>query len=241
MGANASSSTLAVMQPYVFPYLGYFQLIQASDQFVFYDDVNFIKQGWINRNRILINRQPHTFTVPIQNISSFVAINQCWVYEFSTFKRKFLKQVEQAYTNAPFFQVGMAYIHTVLSVEVLSISDLAIHSVQQFCKLMDMGKVFVKSSDFCADLKGLPKQDRLIAMTQRAGTGTYINPVGGQHLYDKAGFAKAGLSLKFLTSNLSPYQQLRTSSFVSGLSIIDVLMHNDKPAIHRMLSEYSVS
>ena len=67
---------IAIMQPYLFPYLGYFQLINAVDKFIVYDDVAFIKQGWINRNNILLDQKKHLFSVPVKGISSYAAINE---------------------------------------------------------------------------------------------------------------------------------------------------------------------
>jgi len=93
------------MQPYVFPYIGYFQLIELADVFVFYDDVNFIKQGWINRNNVLANNKSLLFTIPLNKISSFVKINEVIINEnfFNKWQNKFLRTIEQSYKKAPFF------------------------------------------------------------------------------------------------------------------------------------------
>ena len=72
---------LAIMQPYIFPYLGYFQLLNSVDHFVFYDDVNFIKGGWVNRNQLLINNQNKFFTVPLKKIISFTPINEVEIHK----------------------------------------------------------------------------------------------------------------------------------------------------------------
>ena len=91
--SEKSIMKLAIMHPYFFPYLGYFQLIDAVDRFVFYDDVSFIKNGWISKNRILGDGAPIYFTVPLVKKSSNIKINQTVIHQdlFPTWRRKFLK------------------------------------------------------------------------------------------------------------------------------------------------------
>src|SRR5687768_13108726 len=95
---------LAIMQPYLFPYIGYFQLMHAADKFVVYDDVNYIKGGWVNRNRILVNGKPHMFTLPLKNAGSNIKINEIEVSggELMKWREKFLRTLQQAYAKAPF-------------------------------------------------------------------------------------------------------------------------------------------
>src|SRR5882724_10468265 len=94
---------LGIMQPYIFPYIGYFQLIAAVDHFVIHDDVQWIKSGWINRNRILANNQPGYITLPVRSGSSFLNINEReYVPEIENHKKRILRQIEGAYRKAPY-------------------------------------------------------------------------------------------------------------------------------------------
>ena len=95
---------LAIMQPYFFPYIGYFQLINAVDKFVFYDDVNFIKGGWINRNRILVNGEIKFFTVPITGVSSFKKTKETRIKrdQFFQWKKKCLKLLSRIMVKRSF-------------------------------------------------------------------------------------------------------------------------------------------
>src|SRR5690554_5438915 len=122
---------IAVMQPYLFPYIGYFQLIQAVDKFVFYDDVNFIKKGWINRNRILINNKDLSFSVPLNKVSQNKTINETFLNldTFEEWKEKFIKTIGQNYKKAPYFDGVSEVINNILNTKCNTISDLAIESV----------------------------------------------------------------------------------------------------------------
>src|SRR5690606_3799363 len=94
---------IAIMQPYLFPYLGYFQLINAVETFVFYDDVNFIKRGWINRNQILVDNKAALFTVPLKKASQNKLINEIDMAIDEKWLSQFFKTIEQNYKNAPYF------------------------------------------------------------------------------------------------------------------------------------------
>lgn len=118
---------LAVMQPYIFPYIGYFQLVSVVDKFVFYDDVNFINRGWINRNRILINSSANYFTVSLNKASQNMLINEVQVLNGSL---SLVKTMEMAYKRAPYFNEIMPLIHQIFVTEYNLISDMAIDSVK---------------------------------------------------------------------------------------------------------------
>ena len=92
---------VAIMQPYLFPYIGYYQLIKAVDSFVLLDDVNYIKKGWINRNRILLNGSPHLFTMPLEKASQNKKnCDLCLKGEFGTWIERFLITFQHAYASA---------------------------------------------------------------------------------------------------------------------------------------------
>jgi hypothetical protein len=178
---------VSVMQPYAFPYLGYFQLINAVDVFVFYDDVNFIKQGWINRNKILVNGKENLFTIPIRNISSFRPINETEINSqlYQKWKTKFLKSLAQAYKKAPHYEVVFSIVERVLEKEHDSISALAIDSIEVISSYLKLDTKFVLSSEQLGGTKGLDKADRLIEIMSILESKQYINPAGGADLYER--------------------------------------------------------
>lgn len=229
--------TVAVMQPYVFPNAGYFSLVQASDVFVFYDDVNFRKGGWINRNRIRINEAPYLFSIPLRNISQNVLIKDVETSDVGRFRDRFLKQLRLAYGKAPYFDQGMAYVEKVLPSGDRHISDLAINSVKGLYELIKVEKRFLLSSEAFAGTRGMDKSERLIAITKALDADSYVNAPGGMSLYSKEYFSSCGVSLSFVRTRRLPGEQ-SGGDIEDGLSIIDAVMNHDANEILRLVDSY---
>ena len=231
---------LAIMQPYIFPYIGYFQLINSVDKFVVYDDVAYIKQGWINRNRILLNNEPHMFTVPLKNASSFTLIRETEINNnlFWQWKDKFLKTLIQAYRKAPYFETTYELIAGVFNHHYESISELASRSLTDTSRYMGIQTEFLFTSVSYSN-SDLKAKDRVIDICKRESAAIYINPIGGRELYNKLDFEKEGLALQFVQTKSISYRQLN-DKFVPWLSIIDLLMYNSKEQLQVFLKEYEL-
>jgi len=229
---------IAVMQPYLFPYLGYFQLINAVDKFIFYDDVNYIKQGWINRNRILMNGKDNMFTISLKDASSFKLINEI---EMNRGNEKLVKTITQAYSKAPYFNDVFPLIGKIFDEanEIKKISTIAQLSVVRVFEYLGITRIFEVSSQVYSHTKHLGRAERLMAICKENGADTYINSYGGQELYSKSEFYEKGIALHFIKNNLPVYKQFK-DDFVPGLSIIDVLMFNSKDEIKEMLNHYEL-
>jgi hypothetical protein len=230
---------VAIMQPYFFPYLGYFQLVQAVDHFVLYDDVMFIKKGWINRNRIWMQGQDFMFTIPLEKQSQNKTIRESTVAWNSEFPSKFLVQLRSAYKKAPYVEVVMSLIEGVLAEKPASLADLAGSSVKATWDYLGLKKAFYYSSTRSIPVE-LGRADRLMEITKSFGESVYINAANGKALYDKPSFAKHGVELKFIESELPVYSQGNNPDFLAGLSMIDVLMWNDIPRVREMLTSYTL-
>lgn len=228
---------VSIMQPYIFPYIGYFQLIHAVDKFVIYDDVNFIKNGWINRNRILINGNATYFTVSLKEASPFKLISEI---EFIDNRKKIIKSIELAYKKSPFYYDVFTMIYDIMSMPTEKISELAAKSVMSVCKYLNIGTKIEFSGELYSWSKGLDKADRIIEICKNNNAKVYINSLGGKDLYDKKYFKDNGVDLKFLRTNTLTYNQKMTG-FVPSLSIIDVLMFNSIEEISTMLTLYELS
>jgi hypothetical protein len=228
---------LGIMQPYFFPYLGYFQLVAAVDKFVFYDDVSYIKQGWINRNAILSGGQRHVFTVPLRSASSFALIRDTMLdaAAYARWCGKFLKTLTQNYIAAPYYDPVYALVEQVLHRSMTSIGHLAISSVLAVASYLDLRTLFVTSSAIYenAELKGT---ERVLDICRRECAQTYYNSIGGKELYSKEEFSRHGVELKFIETRSVRYQQFG-QDFVPSLSIIDALMFNPKEAVQAFLQE----
>jgi len=232
---------LAIMQPYLFPYIGYFQLIQAADVFVLYDDVNFRKQSWLNRNRILLNGKEHLFTIPCKGISSYKRINEVQLDNDKKPFVKFKKLIEQAYRKAPNYINTKELIDKILDKNPTTISELGKNSIMEICEFLDIKTTILTSSEDFSDSAELHKEHRIIDICKKMEATEYINAQGGQELYSKSDFLKHQIELNFLIPNSNrAYNQINSSEFIPWLSIIDVLMHNEKDKVIELTNSFQL-
>jgi hypothetical protein len=226
------------MQPYFFPYIGYFQLINAVDKFIFYDDVSFITKGWINRNRILLNGKDHMFTLALKSASQNKLINQIEICENND---KIIKTIKHAYSKAPYFKDVFPLIQQmfVKMEEVKRISKIAEISVKMMSNYLNLNLLFATSSEKFGYTQNLLGEKRVISICKEIGTDTYINPSGGKALYNHNNFERNGIKLFFIKNNINPYRQFN-NDFIPRLSIIDVVMFNDKETITEFLNNYEI-
>jgi len=212
------------MQPYFFPYAGYFCLLAAVDRFVFYDDVHYIKSGWINRNRLLLGGEPSYFTVPVVNASCSTRISDVAIVANGKWRRKMLESLRHGYSAAPHFGAVYELVQSVVFAKADSISELAKASVYAVAKYLEVDTHFVDSSSSYdnASLRGV---ERVLDICRREQATHYINLSGGRSLYEPECFRAAGLTLAFVDSKATPYPQFSVT-FQPALSIVDLLMHN---------------
>ena len=230
---------IAIMQPYIFPYIGYFQLINAVDKFVFYDDVNFIKRGWINRNQLLVNNEANLFSIPLQKVSQNKLINETHLAYDSKWLNQFYATLTFNYKNAPFFEPTFKLVKSIFETNHTTIAELCIDSIIKTSNHLCLNTVFEISSECYAQTKGMEKADRLISICKQRNAVTYINPSGGKALYNKDYSKKQGVDLLFIENNIAPYQQFEPN-FVGGLSIIDVMMFNSPLQIKELVKKYQL-
>jgi len=226
---------IAVMQPYLFPYIGYWQLIDAVDIFVIYDDVHFIKQGYVNRNNILQNQKSHLFTLELIGASSNKKINDIKIGGNSN---KLLKTIKQNYSKAPFYNDVLPLIEDILDNKEKDLSKFLGFSLVKIAKYLNIGTKFLYSSDLKND-KTFKAQDRLIEMSKILNATGYINSIGGIELYNKEVFSQNDINLSFLKTHEISYKQFN-NEFVPNLSVVDILMFNSKDNINNMLTQFKL-
>lgn len=226
---------LAIMQPYLFPYIGYFQLLAAVDTFVVYDDVNFIKQGWINRNNILINGKKQLITLELSGASSFKRINEVKV---GGNREKLRKTLSQSYCRAPYFREAFPTIEAILGNGDENLATFVGSSLRTIADYLGLSARFVVSSQLEKDdsLKG---QERVLQICEVLHAGIYINAIGGVELYCRDDFRAKEIDLLFLKTGDVRYRQF-DHEFVPNLSIIDVLMFNSKSETRGLLELYDL-
>lgn len=228
-------TSLAIMQPYFFPYLGYFQLIASVDKFVLLDDVHMIRQGWVNRNNILLQGKAHLISIPVQKASQNKLICDLELVDSAMWREKMFKTLRQAYSKAPYFSDVEPLVASVLQFPNNSLSHFVLQSITSVAEYIGLKTKFVPSSSVYlnAYLKG---QERIIDICLQEHAGSYINAIGGQDLYSKKAFSDKGISLQFVKMRSVDYQQFG-ANFVPSLSIIDVLMFNSREQIAGLLME----
>jgi len=231
---------LAVMQPYFFPYLGYFQLMHASDQFVLFDDVNFIKRGYIHTNNILLNGETKMFSVPLSKASQNVLIKDVSTSGLKDWLVKFQSQLHHAYSKAPNYTVISELVHQSCSHEgEMSISDLASLSLKNVCKFIGLDVEFSQTSSMPYKRTG-NASEKIQSICELKDADEYLNPINGRHMYDVDDFSPNGIKLSFLKMKEHEYSQLKDASFVTNLSILDLLMFLPKEQVLKMTSDYEI-
>lgn len=229
---------LAIMQPYFFPYIGYWQLIHAVDRFVIYDDVNYIKGGWINRNRLLINGEATYITAPLHQSSPFKWICSTTLQPSLLWRDKLVKTVENTYRKASYFKEVFPVVESLIRYQTNNLSDYLAHQLQILSAFMAIDTEFVVTSR-CYGNNDLVAQERVLDICNREGARTYINPQGGQSLYADEAFSQAGIDLRFIIMQPLPYKQ-RGNGFVPYLSIIDALMEIGPEEIMHHLNAFEL-
>jgi hypothetical protein len=227
---------LAIMQPYFFPYIGYFQLMNAVDEFVIYDNIEFTKKGWINRNRILVNEADAIITLPLKKDSDYLHVKDRYLAEtWEIERKKMLNRITESYRKAPCFKETYEVIEKCILYEDRNLFKFILHSLQTLMQYLNIKTNLVISSSILVDHQ-LKSDAKVMAICKERGADMYINPIGGIVLYDKNHFKQNNLELQFQKSNSITYKQFN-NDFLPWLSIIDVMMFNSKEEINKFLSE----
>jgi hypothetical protein len=229
---------IAIMQPYFFPYIGYFQLINAVDEFVIYDNIQYTKKGWINRNRLLLNGKDEFFTLPLKNDSDYLHVKDRYLADtWDIERKKILNRITESYRKAPYFKESYEVLEKCILYEDRNLFKFILHSVKTIMQYLNIETNLVISSSISIDHQ-LKSHDKVLAICKERGADIYINPIGGLDLYDKGHFKQNNLELQFQKSNSITYKQFN-NEFVPGLSIIDVMTFNNKEEIQSKLQSYS--
>lgn len=216
---------LGIMQPYFFPYVGYFTLIKNCDEFIFFDTPQYIRKGWINRNRIVSNKGDIIyFTVPVKKCERETVIRDVLISHDANWKEKIYGQLSVYKKKAPYYNEVLELVSEVIEPECNNISNLAIRSVLACSDYIGIKQKFKVFSEMGMDYIEVDEPDEwALKITKELGYDTYLNPPGGKSFFKIEKYTQEGIGLKFVEPELTPYRQLH-NGFKEGLSIIDMLM-----------------
>lgn len=229
---------LGIMQPYFIPYIGYWQLMNAVDKYVIYDDVNFIKGGWINRNRILVNGKPEYFNVQMKGASPNILINEVKVNTDKVMINKNLRRIEGAYKKAPYYEIVYPMLEKIFQCGKENIVEYIEYSFYVICDYLNIQTEFIISSSLDKD-NGLKGQEKVLAICRQLNATEYYNAIGGKKLYSFETFSRYGVQLRFLETKEIKYKQFG-GEFQKDLSIVDVMMFNSREEIKKYMEEYTL-
>lgn len=223
------------MQPYFLPYIGYFQLMNAVDEFIVYDNIEFTKKGWINRNRMLVNGTDAYFTIPLKKGSDYLQIkdrslSQSWPSE----RIKLLNRIKEVYRKAPFFEQTYSLFEKCVLVDEDNLFSFIYFSLERTKEHLDISAKLIVSSTLAID-HDLKAENKVMAICKERKATVYINPQGGVNLYNKSNFSSQGIELSFLKPASFTYNQFG-NTFAPWLSILDVMMFNEKEEVKKVLS-----
>ncbi len=231
---------VAIMQPYFLPYIGYFQLINAVDVFVVYDNIQFSKKGWFHRNRMLQNGADAYFTIPLKADSDYLDVNKRFFAASwqQGEKDKLIRKFKENYRKAPFFEQNWPIIETILQIQNANLFEFNLESIKKICAVLKITTSIKISSTLEID-HNLKSEEKVLAICSHLNAQHYINPIGGMELYQTQNFDNARLDLSFLKSKLTSYTQFG-GNFVPALSILDLMMFKSLEDIISDLNDFEL-
>jgi len=230
---------IAIMQPYFLPYIGYFQLLNAVDKFVIYDNIEFTKKGWIHRNRMLLNGSDEYFTLPLKKDSDFLDVNQRVLADsFESDKIKLLRKIKELYNKAPQFESVYPIIESILNYKKNNLFRFILNALNEINNYLEIKTEIIISSSLPIN-HALKSEAKVLAICKTMKATHYLNAIGGLELYSKETFQSNDVELNFIKSNAIIYPQF-DKEFVPWLSILDVLFFNTKEKVQEYLQQYTI-
>ncbi|MEK7954052.1 WbqC family protein [Luteolibacter soli] len=230
---------LAIMQPYFFPYIGYFQLMHAVDEFIVYDNIQFTKKGWINRNRILVNGADSYIGIPLKKDSDYLNVVDRYLADVWPEEQKsLLNRLTGSYRKAPHFESVFPLIKEIIQSEERNLFGFLLSSLVKVKNHIGITTPLIVSSSLAID-HALRSEEKVMALCKARNAQVYMNPIGGVELYSKESFRGDGIELQFLKADNIQYPQF-SNEFVPFLSIIDVLMFNSQERVRDFLNQYTL-
>lgn len=226
------------MQPYLFPYIGYFHLMDAADVFVVYDDVQYSKGGWINRNQILVDGSAKWLTMPVEKKPLGTTIHEMDYVHHGSPIDTIANKIRGAYAKAPYYKAVAPFLFELIDQETTNVARFNETILRGVAGALGVKCQIIRASEV-PEGQGLRGQDRVLDICRRLEPRTYVNAIGGVELYENEVFEEKGMDLRFILSDSIRYDQFH-DPFVPNLSIIDVLMFNGFEGTEAFVGRYKL-
>ena len=233
---------LGIMQPYFFPYIGYFSLIKHTDFWVVFDTPQFMRHGWVERNRILKpdGIEWQYVKAPLEKFGQKTAIKDLLIKNTTNWEQKILAQLQHYKKKSPYYQNTLRILEEVFCTRYTSITDLNNKVLEIICKYLSIDFKYVVFSSMDLDTSMVSEPDEwALEISKSLKAEEYINPIGGLEFFDRSKYEKENIKIHFQRQNIKEYKQLK-GEFVPGLSILDVLMFNSPEEINIMLDDFEL-
>lgn len=232
---------LGIMQPYFLPYLGYYSLIEATDQFILFDIVQYIRHGWIERNQVLNNKNESFYIkVPLEKHSRSTTIQNINIKNSQRWQDTILAQLSQYKKKSKYYTQVVDMLKHSFETTPSNITELNSTILKTTCEYLDMNAKIETFSDMNITLPDVNAPDEwALYISKHMKATEYINPEGGKTFFNVEKYQNENISIKFLKQELRPYKQF-TDEFTPGMSIIDVLMFNSINDTKELINAYNV-
>jgi hypothetical protein len=230
---------VGIMQPYFFPYLGYFDLINYSDCWVVFDVVQYIRHGWLNRNRILHPKEGWQYIiVPLKKHGRNVLIKDVKISDGVNWRGHMIGQLQHYKKRAPYFERIIKLVDECLSIDEHFLSPLNVAILDKVCQYIGIPFKYRYFSEMNLKLGAVEgPDDWALRISEAIGAKEYVNPPGGEGIFDPFKFEQAGIKLTIRNLPYIKYESI-CYEFIPGLSIIDVLMWNSPDQVRGYLEAH---
>ncbi len=232
---------VGIMQPYFLPNIAHFSLIEKTEHWIIFDSVQFIRHGWIERNRVLKpNGGWQYISIPLVKHSRETLIKDVQIRTTENWESKIFSQLEHYKKKAPFYNETIQLLKECFNIQTNSISELNAHALKTICAYLDIQFHFEFYSKMDMEIpEAKHAGDWALQICKKINVKSYTNPISGQHLFDASEFNESNIKLQFLESIDSEYPQ-KGNEFESGLSIIDSLMFNPINDVQKLIKTYTI-
>jgi hypothetical protein len=232
--------SIAIMQPYFFPYIGYFQLINYVDVMVIYDNIQYTKKGWVNRNKLIDGDQVYNISIPLKKASSKLNINERHLsYQWPKQKVKIIKKITNSYKKSKYFDNTINLIENIFEFNDQRLDNFLFNSIQSLANSLNIKTKIIRSSEIELNSEILKGTDRVIEIIKLLKGKRYVNPISGENLYDKKLFNKKGIRLNFIETSFNMIDN-DANTINSHLSIIHQMMNISKNDFKKELMKITI-